>query len=387
MLRHALRQCALFAECTDAEVAAVLPLLGERAVPAGTVIVGEGEPATELFVILRGRVEVTKRAPGGQEHRLTFLGDGTTFGELTLVDRGPRSASVRAVEPTTVAVLAMAALDRATAGDPATRGRMLYGLAAHLARRLRGVSEVTAAALQHELELAETRVRMGTFLTYVVFILVGYGFVLRMVVDFAKTAADTTVVTIPILLGLAVPLWVMMRRSGEPLATYGVTRRNAGPAARDGFVWSIPMLIAAIALKIALVRSVAGLDDAPVFALGGFRDPTVPAGHAWFALWMSLAYVAMVPLQELIARGALQTSLQRFLAGPHATVMAIVLADAMFVASHLYLSTTFALIAMLPGLLWGWLYARHGTLIAPIVSHALLGWWTLFALGFDRLLM
>lgn len=36
---------------------------------------------------------------------------------------------------------------------------------------------------------------------------------------------------------------------------------------------------------------------------------------------------------------------------------------------------------------WGALYARHGTLVAPIVSHALLGWWTLFVLGFDHVLV
>ncbi|PON16315.1 hypothetical protein C2W62_19100 [Candidatus Entotheonella serta] len=33
------------------------------------------------------------------------------------------------------------------------------------------------------------------------------------------------------------------------------------------------------------------------------------------------------------------------------------------------------------GLFWGWLYARHGTLIGPIISHALLGFWALYILG------
>jgi membrane protease YdiL (CAAX protease family) len=42
---------------------------------------------------------------------------------------------------------------------------------------------------------------------------------------------------------------------------------------------------------------------------------------------------------------------------------------------------------MLPGFLWGWLYARHGTLVASIVPHALIGWWALFVLGFDRILV
>jgi hypothetical protein len=264
---------------------------------------------------------------------------------------------------------------------------MLHGLAGFLAHRLRGVSEVTAAALQHELELAETRIRMGTFLTYVFFMMVGYSFAMRFIADMAKTAADTALVTIPIVFGFAVPLYAMMRRSGEPIATYGLTWRAAGAAARDAVIWSIPFLVAAAALKIALVQRLPALAGAPVFAFGGFRDPTVPVATAWFALFMSVAYVTLVPMQEFIARGALQGPLARFLVGPHATTKAIVLANAMFMASHLYLSTTFALIALLPGFLWGWLYARHGTLVAPVVSHVLLGWWTLFVLGFDRLLV
>jgi len=44
------------------------------------------------------------------------------------------------------------------------------------------------------------------------------------------------------------------------------------------------------------------------------------------------------------------------------------------------------LISLLPGLPWGWLYTRHGTLIAPIVSHVLVGSIGLFVLGFDQLL-
>ena len=146
------------------------------------------------------------------------------------------------------------------------------------------------------------------------------------------------------------------------------------------------MLAATTVLKIVLVRTVPSLRGVPVFWLGGLLDPTASSSDAWFAFAMSLAYVSMVPLQEFIARGALQSPLQRFLVGPHATNLAIVIANSIFSAAHLYLSTPFALIALVPGLLWGWLYARHGTLVAPIVSHALIGWWTLFVLGFARLL-
>ena len=382
-----LQRCVLFSDFSDADLVRIVPLLEEQTIAPGTVIVREGDPATELFIIRAGLVEVAKCAPGTTvDHRLTTLGAGASFGELTLVDRGPRSASVRALEPTTVAILQMEALDRATEQDAGLRVRMLRNLAAFLAGRLRGVSEVTAAALQNELELAQTRVSMATFLTYVIFIMVAYGFGMHLVSELAHTAADTTLVTIPMLLCFAGPLFMMMRRSGEPIATYGLTLRGAGAAARDAIVWTLPVLALVTGLKLLLVRSLSSLDGVPVFQLGGLLDPSVAASETRFALVMSLGYVALVPLQEFVARGALQGPLQRFLVGPHATALAIVIADALFTASHLYLSTTFALIALFPGLLWGWLYSRHGTLVAPIVSHVLIGWWTLFVLGFDRLL-
>jgi CRP-like cAMP-binding protein len=383
-----LRGCALFRDFSDDELRRVVPLLVERTVAPGTRLVEEGDPATELFIVRDGLVEVTKRAPGtSNDHRLTTLGAGTTFGELTLIDRGPRSASVRAVEPTTVAVLRMQDLDGATERDPTLRARMLRNLSLYLAGRLRGVSEVTVTALENELALARTRVAMGTFLTYVIFMMVAYSFGLRLVSDLVKTSADTTLVSIPMILGFAVPLYLMMRRSGEPIATYGLTWQGAGAGARDGVVWSLPVLAAATLLKLGVVRTVPTLAAVPVFSLGGFLDPQVASATAWFTLVMSVAYAGVVPIQEFVARGALQSSLQRFLVGPRATFLAVAIANALFVASHLYLSATFALIAMVPGFLWGALYARHGTLVAPIVSHALIGWWALFVLGFDRLLV
>ena len=385
-LVHDLRRCSLFQELADEDLARLVPLVIERRVPAGTVIVREGDPTRELFIVRAGLVEVTKRAPGAtRDHQLTTLGPGTTFGELAILDRAPRSASVRALVDTTLAALDLDRLAEAMAHD-GVYARMLGNVNAYLGRRLRDVSEVTVVALERELELARTRVAMATFITYVVFIMIGYGFALRLASDLARDAADSTLVTIPVLLGFTIPLYVMMRRSGLPLASYGLTWRGAWRGAWDGVLCTLPLLVLCVLLKLVLIRTMPRLAGTPVFRLGGFNDPAASAGDAWFALGMSLAYVALCPVQELVARGALQGPLQRFLVGPHATLLAIVIANGMFSASHLYLSTTFALIAMLPGFLWGWLYARHGTLVAPTVSHALVGWWALFVLGFDRIL-
>lgn len=386
-LAGTLRGSALFRGLDDVRLARIAPATRQVEAAPGDVLMVQGQPATDLFILLSGEVEVIATPPGGGvAHRLTQLGPGDSFGELALIDRGARSASVRALTRATLLNLPMAALDTLAEGDAGLRERLLGNLARTLAGRLRGVSGLTAGALQRELDLARTRIAMGTFLTYVLLIMVAYGFAMRLVDDHVRTPAETTLVTFPILMGFAVPLLVMMRRSGEPMSTYGLTLAGWRPALGDALVWSALAMAACVAVKAALVHTVPGLAGTPVFWWGGLADPRVPRDAAMFALAMAGAYTVLVPVQEFVARGALQSPLQRFLTGRHATLMAVVLANAMFTASHLHLSAQFALVAMLPGFLWGALYARHRTLVAPVVSHVLVGVWALFVLGFDELL-
>lgn len=67
---------------------------------AGEAIVREGEPADALYVILDGAVDVTARGESGQEHRLRSMGPDTYFGEIGLLERIPRTATVTAQVPT-----------------------------------------------------------------------------------------------------------------------------------------------------------------------------------------------------------------------------------------------------------------------------------------------
>ena len=111
----ALKRVSLFAHTPDDVLAAVAQLVREEAADTGSVIVREGEPGEEMYVIASGRVDVQR---GG--HVLNGLGDGDVFGEMAVLDPGPRSATVIALEPTHLLVLDQAPLHdllAATAGD------------------------------------------------------------------------------------------------------------------------------------------------------------------------------------------------------------------------------------------------------------------------------
>lgn len=82
----------------DEERAQVLQITERRHYEAGEVIVREGEESRDVFGLKSGRAEVVKRNEHGAERRLAVLEPGAIFGEIALVLRNPRSATVRAAD-------------------------------------------------------------------------------------------------------------------------------------------------------------------------------------------------------------------------------------------------------------------------------------------------
>jgi serine/threonine-protein kinase len=77
----------------------------------GEAIVREGEPGDAAYIIVSGRCEVRQQI-GGAAHVVRELGAGAVFGEMAILSAGPRTATVAAVEPTTVLVVTQAALEQ-----------------------------------------------------------------------------------------------------------------------------------------------------------------------------------------------------------------------------------------------------------------------------------
>ena len=89
---------ALFAEhkLSRMEVNFLSTLSKERDISEGEVIFHEGEVGDELFIVVDGRVMISKFIPGAGEEALAFLERGAFFGEMALIDRRPRSADAKA---------------------------------------------------------------------------------------------------------------------------------------------------------------------------------------------------------------------------------------------------------------------------------------------------
>jgi len=98
-----LKRVSIFSGLSDDQLLRIAHLCREVTHSKGDVIVREKEPSTDLYIIREGTVEValgTPSAPGPTP--IVHLGKGQIFGEVALVDRGLRSATVNALADGTV---------------------------------------------------------------------------------------------------------------------------------------------------------------------------------------------------------------------------------------------------------------------------------------------
>jgi CRP-like cAMP-binding protein len=130
-----LRSIPLFAGLGDPEIVRLGQLADEIDVPAGKVLMRQGENGAEAFVISSGRVAVERDGRAVAER-----GRGEFFGEIALLSEGPRTATVTTLEPSRLFVLGHREFHALMDEQPAIRLQVLD----KLARRLRAL-EIDAA--------------------------------------------------------------------------------------------------------------------------------------------------------------------------------------------------------------------------------------------------
>ncbi|TMG47025.1 MAG: cyclic nucleotide-binding domain-containing protein [Chloroflexi bacterium] len=95
-----LKRVSMFEDLDQKSLEAIANAAVEQRYEPGQDIVRQGDTGVGAFIIRSGKVDVIQDR-GGKETKLSTLGPGEVFGEMALLDEFPRSATVRAVEPTT----------------------------------------------------------------------------------------------------------------------------------------------------------------------------------------------------------------------------------------------------------------------------------------------
>ena len=140
-----LKSVALFAGLPDEVFAHLTDTLRPRRLAPGSVVFREGDAARALFVLLEGELEVTKQSRRGTEARVAILGPTDTFGEMSLLDMQPRSATVRTLSPVRIVEFGADALDELYRKDVKAYALLVLNLARDLSRRLRVADGLVAS--------------------------------------------------------------------------------------------------------------------------------------------------------------------------------------------------------------------------------------------------
>ncbi len=116
----------------------------EKHYAAGESIVEENATAERFFIIAKGKIQIVKRFENGEQLVLGVHSDGEFFGEMALLDEGPRSATVRAVDSTTVVEIARKDFETLIYKSPV----LAYSIMRELSSRLRETAALLISHLQ-----------------------------------------------------------------------------------------------------------------------------------------------------------------------------------------------------------------------------------------------
>lgn len=139
-----LRNIGLFGALSDDVLGFLAGMLTVVKPTIGETIFREGDEANAMYVVLAGEMEVTKKSRGAVDARVAVLGPGDWFGEMSIVDIQPRSATVRALAPGRLIRVSAADLDSLYRHDVRSYAIIVLNLARELSRRLRVADGILA---------------------------------------------------------------------------------------------------------------------------------------------------------------------------------------------------------------------------------------------------
>ena len=138
---QALRRCPLFQTLSSAQLAKIAAIAVDRALPGGASVFKEGDPGEEMFVVVSGRVRISKMVKGVGEEALTILEAGAYFGEMAMIDDAPRSADAIAHTPCALGVIRRDDLDQLMFVDKELAYVLLWTFVRTLSTRLREMND------------------------------------------------------------------------------------------------------------------------------------------------------------------------------------------------------------------------------------------------------
>ncbi len=136
-LEKELAKSPIFEGLTKNELNLLLKYCYERKHPDKEIIFYEGDPSSALYVVMQGNVDIYKG-----KKKITTINTGEFFGELSLVDPSPRSATSIANEDTILVSFSKTQLEHISNIAPKTANKILRNISKIIAKRLKYTNEL-----------------------------------------------------------------------------------------------------------------------------------------------------------------------------------------------------------------------------------------------------
>jgi CRP-like cAMP-binding protein len=138
-----------FGGLSDASLDLLVAMLVERRFDVGATVVAEGEPGRSMYIVHSGALVVSKLGESGRAIRMTSLGPGDFFGEMTLIEMQNRSATVVVDSPAVLYELTARNLYTCYKTDITAYVMVLQNINRELCRRLRRADKRIAEMADH----------------------------------------------------------------------------------------------------------------------------------------------------------------------------------------------------------------------------------------------
>lgn len=132
-----LHRVHMFSDLANSETDILTKHCTTRNYPANSILINEGDDSSSLYVIVEGEVKVFVNDEQGKEAILSIMGEGEYFGELSLIDDAPRSASVMTIKPTKVMIITKADFKRCLNDYP----ELAFNLIRAMSKQIRALTD------------------------------------------------------------------------------------------------------------------------------------------------------------------------------------------------------------------------------------------------------
>lgn len=378
-----LQECSLFEGLGVEKLGPILAVAKVAEFENGEIVVAEGASDQSIFLLLSGSVSIEKTTSDGEEaFKLQSLQVGDVFGEMAYVTGERRSATIRAEAGARVLAIDTAAWMESTKSP---QSRITFNIARALAEKLDASGTATVDALKRDLEHTRYRLGMTQFLLGLMFTFLFYVFAMAFV---SLIPGNTTLidvfsnVTILVCSIVCVAFIVM---SPFSLSTFGF--RWPRRWIRDLFetmTVTLGLMLGSVVIKWVAIQNLPELSEVSLFYFPGMD---VPGRDSIQEFWFTFGYVLFVPLQEIIVRGSLQSSLFEFFKGSRwCFVISVFVSNGIFAMTHLHISFSLAVVTFFVGTIWGILYHQQKSLVGVTISHTVLGLFVFNTLGMAHML-